>query len=137
MQHTEMRKRVLPVFVLKLPDSLDAVMLDDGKQVVAHAFPEPAGGWLQEEEEATSMFSLHRQHIFESAWPSSAVIALRTSHDRPVSSIHSGLQCGGMEVPRGSSDYIGELVDVIQAAIWGILPAHTHYSSSSRSLIQV
>ena len=137
MQHTEMKKRILPVFVLKLPDNLDAAVLDDGDQVVAHAFPEAAGGWLQENEDANTMFSLHRQHIFESAWPSSAVIALKTSNNRPLPFIYSGLECGGVEIRRNNMDYTGELLDVIQAAVWGILPAQSHYSSSSRSLVQV
>ena len=137
MQHTEMKKRILPIFVLKLPDNLDAVVLDDGEQVVAHAFPEAAGGWLQEDEEASAIFSLHRQHVFESAWPSSAVIALRTSNNQPLPFIHSGLECGGIEIRKSNMDYMGELLDVIQSTIWGILPAHSHYSSSSRSLVQV
>ena len=137
MKKTEMKKRILPVFVLKMPEGLDSFVLDNGKQVVARAFNEPAGGWLTEEEESTSIFSLHRQHVFESDWPSSAVVTVRSASDRAVQSVKSGLECGGIEISRGASDYLGELVEVVQAAIWGILPSHTHYSSSSRSLVQV
>ena len=137
MKKTEMKKRILPVFVLKLPHGVDSVVLNDGKQAAAHAFPEPAGGWLTDEEEKASMFSLHRQSLFESDWPSSAVVAVRTAGGQPLESVRSGLECAGRELPRGYNDYIGELVDVISAAVWGILPSHTHYSSSSRSLVQV
>ena len=102
---------------------------------MAKPFPEPAGGWLDEDEDANAMFSLHRQKVFESKWPSSAVVAL-SAPGRPLI-VTPNIECGGYWVPRGATDYVTELIQVLQSAVWGILPTHTHYSSSSRGLVQV
>ena len=81
------------------------------------------------------MFSLHRQKVFESDWPSTAAVALHTPGKSL--SIPPVLECGGYWLPRGSVDYVAELVDVVKTAVWGILPSHIHYSSSSRGLVKV
>jgi hypothetical protein len=81
------------------------------------------------------MFSLHRQKVFESDWPATAAVALHTP-GRSLS-IPPVLECNGYWLPRGPADYVAELVDVVQTAVWGILPAHIHYSSSSRGLVKV
>ena len=82
------------------------------------------------------MFSLHRQGVFESDWPSTAVVAVLAPKDM-VLYVPPSLECSGYWVKRTVNDYVSDLVEVMQTAIWGILPSHTHYSSSSRTLVKV
>ena len=102
--------------------------------MLAQSFPEPAGGWLTDAEDSAAMFSLHRQNVFESDWPRTAVVAVIPPIGK-VLYVPPCHECSGYWVKRSSYDYVSDLVEVVQTAVWGILPSHTHYSTSSRTLV--
>ena len=125
------KRRLVPVFVVKLPDGID-MALDDGKQAVSSNFPEPPGGWLDSFEGA---FIPGKSIPINSDWPTSAVVTLRGRSGTPLPGVRSGLDCGGSELPKSAEDYTSDFLNEMLSALHGIVPPHLHYSSSSRRLV--
>ncbi len=83
-KYSEFKKRILPVFILRLPHHVEAI-IDNTKQVVAQKFIEPAGGWLDSKADAS--FEFHIQSVFEADWPNTAVLAVRSAEGGAVNSV--------------------------------------------------
>lgn len=84
-KYTQFKKRILPVFVLRLPHTVEAI-IDNRKQVVAQKFLEPAGGWLDPKVDSNN-FEFHMQSVFEADWPNMAVLAVRSADGGSVRSV--------------------------------------------------
>ena len=141
-QHHEMPgpRRLLPVFVLKLPDGVD-VALDGGKQAVSGAFPVPPGGWLDGDADRPFLPPPPDAHdsdepvAADAPWPATAVVAARSVSGAPLPGARSGLECGGSELDKTADDFKADLLAEMLRALHGIAPAHQHYSSSSRRVV--
>ena len=126
------KRRVLPVFVIKAADGVD-LSLNQGQQAVSCHFPEPPGGWLDETKEKTFLPS--KTISLESDWPTSAVVTIRGRSGTPLPGIRSGLSCGGVELSKTSEDYVGDLLSAVLSALYGLVPPHLHYSTSSKRIV--
>lgn len=151
---TEAGKEYLPIFVFK-GGPLDTLFLDRPGSTTKHVpFPEPPGGSYSESSHSHTTpghASQSRDHVHsytstaadraqaKGNWPAVAVVAVRSGGSAAFE--EEPLWCGGNVVPppKGAASLLrarNEMRDSIKQAVWGIPPAHTHYSGASRSQVR-
>ena len=129
-----MNTRILPIFVMKVSKGTD-VYMDKYETMKVLPFAEPPGGWGVSKFDEKHPDSIQANSIAsQMVWPNVAIISIRSSSNKQYKSA-SGIQCDGIPLPSDDAFLNDKLYAMLIEAIWDIPQLHTHYSSSSRNLI--
>ena len=155
--------QLLPVFVLKMPPSVETFLDEPGQRAVVTHMLEPAGGWRYDRAASKSKpvdakNATPSIHLDTHRWPEMAVLCVRSmdlqaegSDTLTSGTVNDGLPsgsdgarsnadiyCDSEILPTGTALEVfkDDLRGAVKLALWGIAPASVHYSGSAKGRVQ-